>query len=362
MKGDIIMKKLQPIIFICVLVVFVSILSGCFGKKDSDDQSNDNVSDSMQVITTIVETVVTTTIPPVDTKPPEVSIDYEPSNPTSDEKIKFIAKADDESGIGETKILVDGNIVETADDDKCTFKGGPYQKQKTVSFSAIAFDKAGNKATTKTQTIEIKDVTKPTVDISVGKKKYTDKDKVTFYATSSDNIDLEKTIIIINGEGKDFYDKSIRYNAGPFPAGVVEYRAIVTDKAGNSTETKVAKLHIEKSATAPKFKIPKLGISPTCEKMVQGKIAWDYKGSKTWNPTNVNRLCKGAEKSAEPAKCFKRVMHGGINWGGGTQWAWKNALDLCEGTLNANATIGCFQAKIQAGIKWPQAIKDCDRR
>ena len=105
--------------------------------------------------------------------------------------------------------------------------------------------------------------------------------------------------------------------------------------------------------------VPVAGAQSACEKMVQGKIAWDYKGSKTWNPTNVNRLCKGAENSAEPGKCFNRVMHGGINWGGGTQWQWKNALDLCEGTLNANATIGCFERKIKAGVKWPQAIKDC---
>ena len=209
--------------------------------------------------------VVTTTIPSKDTKVPEVTIDYKPFNPTSEEKIKFTAKASDESGISETQILIDNKVVETDDDDKCVFSAGPFPRRRSITYSAVAVDKAGNKATTKAQTIEIKNVTRPTIPPSTA-----------------------------------------------------------------------------------------------CEKMVQGKIAWDYKGSKTWNPTNVKRLCKGAENSAEPAKCFERVMHGRINWGGGTQWAWKNALDLCEGTLNANATISCFQAKIKAGIKWPQAIKDCE--
>jgi hypothetical protein len=52
-------------------------------------------------------------------------------------------------------------------------------------------------------------------------------------------------------------------------------------------------------------------------------------------------------------------MHGGINWGGGTQWQWQNALDLCKGTNNANNTISCFQGKIGAGSAWQQAISAC---
>lgn len=97
----------------------------------------------------------------------------------------------------------------------------------------------------------------------------------------------------------------------------------------------------------------------TCRDAVSGKIAWDYKGSKGWSPGNVAKLCRGAESSTEPARCFARVMHGGVNWGGGTQWQWSNALDLCKGTQNAEATIGCFTQQIRSGNGWKVAIGRC---
>jgi len=105
-----------------------------------------------------------------------------------------------------------------------------------------------------------------------------------------------------------------------------------------------------------------LRTSNICANQVQGKIAWDYKGHKIWGPNNIDRLCEGAEQSVEPAVCFNRVMHGGINWGGGTFWNWKNALDLCEGTRSAESTIGCFQGEIQKQRPWSNAIRTCNRQ
>jgi hypothetical protein len=96
-----------------------------------------------------------------------------------------------------------------------------------------------------------------------------------------------------------------------------------------------------------------------CFNFVQGNIPWNYAGAATWNPTNVNNLCRGTTVAAEPGRCFDRVMQGGINWGGGTQWEWKNALDLCKGTNNANNSISCFQGKISGGVAWQQAISQC---
>jgi hypothetical protein len=96
-----------------------------------------------------------------------------------------------------------------------------------------------------------------------------------------------------------------------------------------------------------------------CKEAVQGKIAWDYGGTKKWNPANVERLCRGAEGSVQPARCFRRVMHGGVDWGGGTRWQWKNALDLCRGTRDADATIACFEKRIRKGTGWREAIDAC---
>ena len=76
-------------------------------------------------------------------------------------------------------------------------------------------------------------------------------------------------------------------------------------------------------------------------------------------PANIRSLCQGTTKAAEPGRCFDRIMHGGINWGGGTKWQWPNALKLCKGTSNAEGTVSCFQAKIAAGERWGQAIAEC---
>ena len=96
-----------------------------------------------------------------------------------------------------------------------------------------------------------------------------------------------------------------------------------------------------------------------CKAAVQDKIAWNYKGNKRWSPNNVSRLCRGAENSPEPARCFKRVMHGGINWGGGSRWKWKNAITLCAGSRKAASTIGCFKQGVRVGKSWKEAAEFC---
>ena len=95
-----------------------------------------------------------------------------------------------------------------------------------------------------------------------------------------------------------------------------------------------------------------------CQEAVQGKIAWDYNGSKQWNPSNVGALCLNAT-TTEPAVCFNAVMHGGINWGGGTKWYWKNALNLCRGTYGARLTVKCFEEHIKNSFSWQKAIEAC---
>lgn len=99
-----------------------------------------------------------------------------------------------------------------------------------------------------------------------------------------------------------------------------------------------------------------------CQEAVQGRIAWNYSGNKSWNSDNVERLCAGAETSIGPARCFERVMHGGINHGSGTRWEWPNALNLCEGTQDADATIACFQSRIASGLAMRPAIDACETR
>lgn len=99
-----------------------------------------------------------------------------------------------------------------------------------------------------------------------------------------------------------------------------------------------------------------------CSQALEGQVAWDYEGSSSWAIPNLERLCRDAQTSVQPARCFEQVMHGGVNWGGGTQWQWQNAIDLCEGSRNASATIDCFERGIARGQGWQDAIAACDER
>lgn len=112
------------------------------------------------------------------------------------------------------------------------------------------------------------------------------------------------------------------------------------------------------SPTASTEAVPRAQI--TCFNAVQGKIAWDYEGHKQWNPISIQALCKNSEDTIEPARCFQQVMHGDVNWGGGTRWRWQNASNLCESTRNADRTIQCFEAAIGRGQPWRTAIANCD--
>lgn len=105
----------------------------------------------------------------------------------------------------------------------------------------------------------------------------------------------------------------------------------------------------------------------SCFDAVQDKIAWNYSGSTRWNATNIQTLCRGAESSLEPAQCFQRVMHNGIDQGGidqgnsNTRWRWQDAQALCKSTLDADETVQCFQSQISGGATLQQAIGECGK-
>lgn len=62
---------------------------------------------------------------------------------------------------------------------------------------------------------------------------------------------------------------------------------------------------------------------------------------------------------AEAAACYRQLMGGKINWGGGTGWLPSNAQALCSGTRSARQTIDCFQAQVRAKRPWREAVNAC---
>lgn len=97
-----------------------------------------------------------------------------------------------------------------------------------------------------------------------------------------------------------------------------------------------------------------------CREALQGRVAWNSNGDTRWAEANIDQLCRGGVRD-EPARCFERLMRGGVNWGGGTKWEWENASELCHASQNAQATISCFEGQIRAKIAWKSAILACRR-
>jgi hypothetical protein len=95
-----------------------------------------------------------------------------------------------------------------------------------------------------------------------------------------------------------------------------------------------------------------------CVLAIQGKLA-SSKGPNTWTVANLSRLCRGAEASLEPAKCFEEIMRGKVEWGGGTTWVTSNALALCAGTQSARRTLDCFKGAVSSSQTWQVAIRQC---
>ncbi|MBK7042891.1 MAG: hypothetical protein IPH50_03825 [Rhodanobacteraceae bacterium] len=97
----------------------------------------------------------------------------------------------------------------------------------------------------------------------------------------------------------------------------------------------------------------------TCADSVQRRIAWAGPKDTIWTPANLATLCKGAQDSTAPGQCFRRVMGGTIDFGGGTQWNPSNALRLCAGANDESVRIACFEGKIRQGTAWGAAIDQC---
>lgn len=102
------------------------------------------------------------------------------------------------------------------------------------------------------------------------------------------------------------------------------------------------------------------GDEDTCFDAVQGQIAWNQAGNTQWAAANVNALCEGAQSSTEPAVCFDRVMHQGVERAGSGQWRWQEVRDLCRGSLDASARIACYEDQIASGAPLGDAISACN--
>ncbi|MCI4665486.1 MAG: hypothetical protein MRY74_12260 [Neomegalonema sp.] len=115
---------------------------------------------------------------------------------------------------------------------------------------------------------------------------------------------------------------------------------------------------------------PRYGLRLTrCQRYIQGRIAWNYSGSRRWNVANLRRLCGSVRNGRYyrgPGLCFRKVMFGRVDWVAGpgysTRWNWRNAVRLCAGARRPHARVRCFKRQIRYGMPWQRAIRVCRRR
>ena len=81
----------------------------------------------------------------IDQTPPTLRVFHQPLQPTAGQRITFVARAADPSGISRIELLVNDKTVNVSGGETSTYTGGPYPKG-IVNYGANAYDTAGNKA------------------------------------------------------------------------------------------------------------------------------------------------------------------------------------------------------------------------
>ena len=99
-----------------------------------------------------------------------------------------------------------------------------------------------------------------------------------------------------------------------------------------------------------------------CFNRVQGRIAWNYEGNKSWSAGNIKRLCKGTRIGAAPATCFYNTMFRTHLWGKKPQHTmnWSLASQLCAGTNNATRPTSCLKGQLARNLSLKNAVNVCD--
>lgn len=71
-----------------------------------------------------------------------------------------------------------------------------------------------------------------------------------------------------------------------------------------------------------------------CFEMVQGKVAYDQAGNKTWAEVNLRNLCKGTTNADATVNCFRSKISGGMTWINAASACSPRALKSTSADLN----------------------------
>jgi len=84
----------------------------------------------------------------------------------------------------------------------------------------------------------------------------------------------------------------------------------------------------------------------TCDKLVQGNIAWNADSETNWSQRKLDLLCGTTTRPTQPLLCFDRLFHGKGDWASLIAGEWRRAAQLCSGTNSADQRVACVTSEL----------------
>lgn len=91
-----------------------------------------------------------------------------------------------------------------------------------------------------------------------------------------------------------------------------------------------------------------------CFNAVQGKVAWNQAGNKTWSETNIRNLCKGTTNPGATIACFQDQIRSQDNW--------QRAISTCHSPQPPVAQAQASGTRYAASVLGLQCLQTSDNR
>lgn len=170
-----------------------------------------------------------------DNEPPSVSVKVDGILIfTLGDRISIIARAEDNVGVSNTKIYIDGRLVKTCSVWECRYSQ-TLTETGLHSFYATAQDKAGNTGKSETLQFMVHPTSKPGPSLNIKAQPYkpTTQDRVTFIADAAHSAGVESVTIHVNGRVvKTCNTSHCEYTGGPYPAGRLVWKVSAKSRDG----------------------------------------------------------------------------------------------------------------------------------
>ena len=183
------------------------------------------------------------TVIEADTKKPEVQIGFNKSSYNEGNTAVVTITASDNVGITELEVLLNGEVVTLDSNNQFRITGLKYGEHV---ITANAYDEAGNKGTA-TKTLIAKDVTKPTLVLSVDKTEIKVGESINITVEAADNNGIVSTVLTVNNKELELTEDNTTVFT-PDTAGTYTVKAVATDPSGNK-QTKQVTVTVEELDT-----------------------------------------------------------------------------------------------------------------